>query len=397
MNTGIFDSTAKRAGKALEKMSEQISAHKIEFGLDLFHLTYTKAAVARLPGLTKAIVDKSVNEMEANGYSFNKKNSGGTEIYNLTVEQVIDIYKHRGISSWREQQNEAEVIFITNLKGGVSKTVSCVNLAQALRVHPNLLKEDLRILVIDLDPQSSATMFLNHSKSIGSVDYTAAQAMLNDVPYEQLKEDFIQNSIVPNVDVIPSSISDGFLASDWEALCAEHLPNQKPYMVLQENIINKLKGDYDFILVDSGPHLDAFLNNSIASSDVLVTPIPPSQVDLHSTLQYWSRLPIIIKNLANHGVTSLPNKHVCFMTKFTKSVQDQESQSIAKNIFGGEMLDAVIPDLSAFKRCGESFDTVISVNPAAYPGDKKALKNAKEAIEDFAFSLFNHLNYLRNK
>jgi len=397
MEPTIFDENAKTARRVLKAMSYNIEHQKKEFGLNQFHLTFTKASVSRLPGLSKAVVDKSVTEMEQAGFVFNKKQSGGASIYNLTVEQVISIYQHRGFKPWRETHKGATVLFISSLKGGVSKTVSCVHIAQALRVHPNLLKEDLRVLVIDLDPQSSATMFLNQKLAMGSVDFTAAQAMLNDMDTEDLKENFINKSIVPNVDVMVASIADGFLASDWLSLCKEHLPGRNPNLLLRENIIEKVRDDYDFILVDSGPHLDFFLNNSIAAADVMITPLPPSQVDLHSTLQYVGRLPAIFNRLIDEGVEHLPQHHVAFMTKFSRTPQDIESQSIAKEVFRADMLDAVIPNLSAFQRCGESFDTVISVNPHLYTGDAKALKAAKDAIEDFTIALFNHLNYLRNK
>ncbi len=56
--------------------------------------------------------------------------------------------------------------------------------------------EDLRILVIDLDPQSSATMFLSHKHSIGIVNATSAQAMLQNVSREELLEEFIVPSVV---------------------------------------------------------------------------------------------------------------------------------------------------------------------------------------------------------
>ncbi len=378
-------------------MSSDVEDQKSEFGLTKFHLTFTKAAVARLPGMSRAIVDKSVSEMESSGYSFAKKQSGGAEVYDLTVEQVIDIYRHRGFKSWSDSHPEACVLFISSLKGGVSKTVSCVHIAQALRVHPNLIKEDLRVLVIDLDPQSSATMFLNSKYSMGAVDYTAAQAMLHDIDVEELKEHYVKPTIIPNVDVMVSSIADGFLASDWLTHCNEHFPDKNPNLLLKEHVINKLCGDYDFIIIDSGPHLDYFLNNSIAAADIMVTPLPPAQVDLHSTLQYVGRLPAIFNRLMDAGVAELPKHHVAFMSKFTRTPQDMESQAIAKEIFRAELLDAVIPNLSAFQRCGETFDTVISVNPAAYAGDIKALKAAKEAIDDFAIALFNHINFVRNK
>lgn len=136
---------------------------------------------------------------------------------------------------------------------------------------------------------------MNHAQSIGSVETTAAQAMLQNVSREELLEEFILPSVVQGVDVIAASIEDAFIASRWEDLCAEHLPGQNIYTVLKDNIISKLNDDYDFIFVDSGPHLDAFLSNAIAASNILMTPVPPAQVDFHSTLKYLTRLPELIE------------------------------------------------------------------------------------------------------
>ncbi len=135
-------------------------------------------ALAKLPKLTRASVDYAVNEMEESGYAFDKRAAGSSTKYAMSIQNIIDIYHHRGVPKYRDRHSEAYTMFVGNLKGGVSKTVSTVSLAHALRAHPHLLFEDLRILVIDLDPQSSATMFLSHERSVGLVEATAAQAML---------------------------------------------------------------------------------------------------------------------------------------------------------------------------------------------------------------------------
>jgi cellulose biosynthesis protein BcsQ len=84
------------------------------------------------------------------------------------------------------------------------------------------------------------------------------------------------------------------------------------------------------------------------------------------------------------------------MTKFSKSVQDKDALAIAKAVFREQMLDCNVPNLIAYQRCGETFDTVISVNPKEYAGDLKSLKTAKDAIDDFALSVFQHVQlYLR--
>ncbi len=396
MDLSNFLQTGSYARQALQQLSENEANHKIEFGFDDFHVRYNKAAVSRLSGFSRAIVDKAMDEMESEGYVFNKKLTGTVESYDLTIEQVVAIYEHRGVPKLSDIHEEAVVWFLANLKGGVTKSVTASTTAQALRTHPQLLKYDQRILVIDLDPQASSTMMLNHRYSIGDQNYTSAQAILQNPTRAELLEDYIVESKVKNVFVMPASIADGFIASNWEALCAEHLPGQNPNMVLKENVIDKLKKDFSWIIIDTGPHLDAFLSNGIVASDVLATPLPPAQVDLHSTLQYIGRLPSIMEQLIASGVTHLPEHHFAFMTKFSKSVQDKDALSIAKAVFREEMLDCSIPNSIAFQRCAETFDTVISVNPKEYAGDLKSLKVAKEAIEDFALSVFQHVQlYLR--
>ncbi|MEH6454738.1 MAG: AAA family ATPase [Cocleimonas sp.] len=396
MDISNFEQTATYAREALQRLTDNEINYKQEFGYDDFHIRFNKSTISRLSGLSRAIVDKAMLEMEAEGYVFSKKITGTVEVYDLTIEQVADIYTHRCEPKLRDIHKEAVVLFLANLKGGATKTNTACSLAQALRTHIQLIKYDQRILVIDLDPQASSTMMLNHKYSIGDVEYTTAQAMLQNPTREELLSDFIVESKVKNVFVMPSSIADGFISSNWDELCAEHLPGQNVNMALKENVIDKLKGDFDWIICDSGPSLDAFLKNAIVATDVLATPLPPSQVDLHSSLQYIGRLPSIMDSLIKSGVTQLPKHHFAFMTKFSKSVQDKDALAIAKAVFREQMLDCNVPNLIAYQRCGETFDTVISVNPKEYAGDLRSLKTAKDAIDDFALSVFQHVQlYLR--
>lgn len=394
-NSNQLEKVALRSGKMLLTLTEQIQKQKEELKENEYYQVYTKAALSKLPKLTRANVDYAVSEMEANGYLFHRRPAGSSTKYAMSIENIIDIYQHRGVAKYRDRYTSAFTIFVGNLKGGVSKTVSTVSLAHALRTHPHLLFEDLRILVIDLDPQSSATMFLNHQRAVGIVEETAAQAMLQNVSREELLDEFIVPSIINNVDILPASIDDAFIASDWDNLCKEHLPEQNVHAVLQENIIDKVKHDYDFIFVDSGPHLDAFLKNAIASADLLMTPIPPAQVDFHSTLKYLTRLPELIEIIETSGHQCHLEANIGFMSKLSNKADHKFCHSLAKEIFGGDMLDVVLPRLDGFERCGESFDTVISANPATYVGSSEALKNARLAAEDFAKAVFDRIEFIR--
>ncbi|WP_435322378.1 AAA family ATPase [Klebsiella sp. HN106] len=388
--------TGHRANIMLNWLTEQIQSKREEFEQTEFYKTYSKSAVSKLPHLSKRAVDAAVEEMEAAGYQFGKRQGGTSTQYAMTIQNIIDIYKHRGIKTYREKRGKAFVIFVVNLKGGVSKTVSTVTMAHGMRAHPSLLHEDLRILVIDLDPQASSTMFLNHHHSIGLVNNSSAQAMLNkDLTRKEILEDFVKPSIVPGVDIIPASIEDAFIASRWTQLCDQHLPGMNENNVLRENIIDKISNDYDFIFVDTGPHLDPFLINSIAASDMLMTPVPPPQVDFHSTLKYLTRLPELVQLIEDSGLQSNIIANVGFMSKIINKSDHKQTHSFAKDVFGGDMLDAVLPRLEGFERCGESFDTAISANPQSYAGSPEALRTARVAAEDFSRAVFDRIELLR--
>ena len=396
-NYGGLDETARRANAMLRSMSDDINVRRNEFGLDQYYQTFTRNSVANLPKLSRRAVEQAIEEMEAQGHVFGKKDAGNAKHYALTIQDVVDIYAHRKVPKYRDlHAGEGPfVVFVVNLKGGVSKTVSTVTLAHGLRVHQDLLQHDLRILVIDLDPQASSTMFLNHTNSIGSIMETAAQAMLNDLDAEQLKEDIIKPTIIPGVDVIPASIDDGFIASQWTDLVSQHLPDMLPSEVLRRTIIDRVSKDYDFIFIDTGPHLDAFMLNALAASDLLLTPTPPAQVDFHSTLKYLTRLPEMIEQLEEEGITPRIKGNIGFMSKMTSKRDHEMTHGLARDVFTSHILDAALPRLDGFERCGESFDTIVSADPSSYPGSSEALKNAKREAERFTQAVFKRIEFVR--
>jgi cellulose biosynthesis protein BcsQ len=189
--------------------------------------------------------------------------------------------------------------------------------------------------------------------------------------------------------IMPASIDDGFLASKWESLCKEYLPGQNMYSILQRNIIDRLKAHFQFICIDTGPHLDAFMINGLYSADVLLTPVPPAQVDFQSTLKYLSRIPELYDMIEDSGLsikTHVPNYG--FMSKLVAKADQKDCERLTKRIFGTEMIEPAIPRLDGFERCGETFDTVISCSPKVYGGDNKSLLKARVAAEAFAEAFF---------
>ncbi|EQB8528087.1 AAA family ATPase, partial [Shigella sonnei] len=135
--------------------------------------------------------------------------------------------------------------------------------------------------------------------------------------------------------------------------------------------------------------------NAIAAADIMFTPVPPAQVDFHSTLKYLARLPELVQIIEQDGCSCRLQANIGFMSKLANKSDHKYCHSLTKEIFGGDMLDVSMPRLDGFERSGESFDTVISANPVTYVGSGEALKNARMAAEDFAKAVFDRIEFIR--
>lgn len=101
---------AQRANKMLHLLTEQVQQQKDEYHTNEFHQVYAKAALSKLPKLTRANVDYAVSEMEEQGYVFDKRPAGSSMKYAMSIQNIIDIYKHRGVPKYRDRYDSAYVI-----------------------------------------------------------------------------------------------------------------------------------------------------------------------------------------------------------------------------------------------------------------------------------------------
>jgi chromosome partitioning protein len=167
---------------------------------------------------------------------------------------------------------KAIVISLVNMKGGVGKTTTAVNLAAYLaRDHQK------KVLLIDLDPQTNTSLSLLTEKawSAWAEEHgTMADVFELDAKRKRDKptkfEDCIIHDVVPAIpglDLVPSHLQLTFLDLDLAAR-----PGRERILTRK---LAKIRDDYDVILCDCPPNLQTATQNALYASDWFLVPMQP--------------------------------------------------------------------------------------------------------------------------
>lgn len=146
-----------------------------------------------------------------------------------------------------------KIISLANQKGGVGKTTTTINLAASLAVL------EQKVLIIDADPQANATSGFGFD--VKNVQSSIYECIVDEVEPEKV----VLKTEISNLDIIPSHID--LVGAEIEML---NLPNREKVL---RNTIEKLKDNYDFILIDCSPSLGLITVNALTASDSVIIPV----------------------------------------------------------------------------------------------------------------------------
>ena len=292
--------------------------------------------------------------------------SGSRTLFDL--DEVRAMARKRGLRH-PHAEGHGIVMTVANFKGGVAKTSTSVTLAQYMATR------GYNCLVIDLDPQASATTLFGLSPYLDVSTEQSSFGLFEETPdFDKV----CRKTYWPGIDIVPANqhlYSREFAlagaAKDWGGEIFEYLAQQMP----------ALRSRYDLIVIDTQPSLGFLTSTGIFASDHLLVTVPPSSLDFASSVIFWSLLRDVLAQARAAGGNPKFWEGVHVLQ--TRVDEQDKSTLIIRQLMamGCEdwLLPEVIPTTRVATNASSEFATVYDIEK--YEGSHRSIKRAREAFD----------------
>jgi chromosome partitioning protein len=333
------------------------------------HRRFNRQELADLVGRTRSYLAKIEKELVEEKVLSPIEDKGPTR---FEVKHVRELQQHFGTTPWRDPDlDEALVLAVSSLKGGVAKTTLTTYTAQ------HLASKGYRVLIVDMDNQASATATFG---IIPDLEVSESQTVLGFFEGSQETLDYaIQETYWPGLDLIPTNLTAFNI--EW-SLAAELMKGgestRDELLNLLRDGIETVKDNYDVVIIDCPPNLGTTSMNIFRAADALLIPTPAKLLDFSSTVQYLRMVDQYSEELGlSDGYKFIKMATTLYEGRFYNNQPNQQMKirGIMKKIFGDMLLNAPFYKTNEIENAAASMTTVLE--------DRRPQKKALEMISRF--------------
>lgn len=264
--------------------------------------------------------------------------------------------KKRYISQEGEVKDVGKVIVVANQKGGVGKTTTAINLAASLAAA------EKRILLVDNDPQANATSGVG---SVGPKGKTTYEVLIG----ETTATEAIQPTQMPFLSLLPSNIN--LVGAEVELIEKDNRER------LLSVALERVKNNYDFLIIDCPPSLGLLTLNALTVADSVLIPVQCEYFALEGLGQLFNTINMVKRELN-------PNLDIegVLLTMYDSRLRlSNQIVEEVKRYFGKKVFNTII---SRNIRLSEapSFGKPIILYDAICAGTRHYMELAKEILQN---------------